>query len=421
MRLSLIGPVAALAAAVILAVAAMLAFFTIGTPVLPWVLSAAAVGLGLLALKAQSMTLDLGDQVQSRQSHIELLQAQLVQQQSAVDVLADGLDVAIFICDPKASILYANRRAMEMFKFEAPTGRSVLAVTLSYDLEQLAIDAARLNQPQTAELSFTFPEDRVGLAKAWTHDIGQRVFLSIYEITDLRRLERIRQDFVANVSHELRTPMTIIRSMAETLADGPEIYDEKGPAYLERIMAEVDRLSMISNDLLILSSAESSLVRKTNCDVAETFRSVVRDLSAKAAEKGLVLSYSGPDAFMIEANGSQMTQVALNLVENALNYTPSGRVKVTLEPSDSSVTVSVEDSGIGIASDQLPRIFERFYRVDKGRSRATGGTGLGLSIVKHIVEAHGGSVRVESVLHKGSAFTVRLPIGNVRHEGDLVP
>jgi two-component system phosphate regulon sensor histidine kinase PhoR len=214
--------------------------------------------------------------------------------------------------------------------------------------------------------------------------------------------------------------MTIIRSMAETLVDGPEIYQEKGQAYLERIIAEVDRLSLISNDLLILSAAESNLVRKHACDVAVTFRTVVRDLSSKAIEKGLVLSYTGPETFDIEANGSQMTQVALNLVENALNYTPSGRVRVLLEPDEENITVSIEDTGLGISSDQLPRIFERFYRVDKGRSRATGGTGLGLSIVKHIVEAHGGNVRVESELHKGSTFIVRLPIGNVRHESDHI-
>lgn len=371
----------------------------------------AAASLIAVGIRAQTTVADLTDALGRRQSQVELLEAQVAQQKGSVDVLADGLEVAVFICDAKANILYANRRAWEMFRFEEPLGRSVLAVTLSYDLERLIVEAHRTEEPQNAELNFTYPEDRVGLAKAWTQPQSDRVFLSVYEITDLRRLERVRQDFVSNVSHEIRTPLTIIRAMAETLLDEPKSTDETQTKYLEKVVSEVDRLSLITNDLLILSAAESNPVRKHACNIAEVFSGVVESLRPRATDKSLTIEYHGPAEAVIEANAAQMTQVAINLVENAINYAAEGAIEVDLETGTDSIAVRVADHGIGIASEHLPRIFERFYRVDKGRSRSSGGTGLGLSIVKHIVEAHGGRVTVESSLHKGATFTVTLPVG----------
>jgi len=287
-----------------------------------------------------------------------------------------------------------------------------LAVTLSYDLEQLVIMAGKTRSPQSSEIAFTYPDERVGLARVWSTDEGgDRVFVSVYEITDLRRLERIRQDFVANVSHELRTPLTIIRSMAETLLDDEPSISERSTKYLSKIVSEVDRLSMISQDLLILSAAESNPVRKQMCDLTDVFRSAVQQLEPKAAEKDLSLTFEGPPRCIVEANTSQMTQVALNLIDNAIKYTTTGEIRVAVETCDPTVRISVTDTGIGIPSDQVKRIFERFYRIDRARGRSTGGTGLGLSIVKHIVEAHGGSVTLESALNHGSTFTVELPIG----------
>lgn len=347
--------------------------------------------------------------ISQRQSHIELLEAQLEQQRTAVDNLADGLDVALFICDNKADILYANKSAKHLFRVENPVGRPLLAVTLSSELEQLVVNASAHRYQEAAELSFAAPVDRVGLAKAWPQEEANRVFLSVYDITDLRRLERVRRDFVSNVSHELRTPLTIIRSMAETLLDAPETPAAKKGQYLEKIISEVDRLTLMANDLLVLTAAESQSVEKRSCDVAEIFRSVTDQLLSKAQGKGLELRYLGPPSVFVPAHAEQLRQVAINLIENAINYTSQGRVTTIVEDEGDEVVASIKDSGIGIASDDLPRIFERFYRVDKGRSRGTGGTGLGLSIVKHIVEAHGGKVMVDSALNVGSTFTIRLP------------
>ena len=371
---------------------------------------AAAACLAASGAILQQLWREQSDGLSQRQSQIELLEAQLAQQANAVDALADGLDVALFICDAKASVLYANRPALTLFRFDNPVGKMLLAVTLSNELEQLVIRASQTRKDQHAELDFAYPADKVGLAKAWTDDNANRVFLSVYDISDLRRLERVRRDFVSNVSHELRTPLTIIRSMAETLLDSPDTPAAKKGQYLEKVISEVDRLTLMANDLLVLTAAESQAVDKSPVDLASVFRSAVDQLQVKAKDKALELRYTGPFSLNVPANAEQMRQVALNLIDNAINYTSQGRIIVAARLEGGFVAVSVNDSGIGIASEDLPRIFERFYRVNKGRSRGTGGTGLGLSIVKHIVEAHGGTVAVDSSLNVGSTFTIRLPV-----------
>jgi two-component system phosphate regulon sensor histidine kinase PhoR len=201
--------------------------------------------------------------------------------------------------------------------------------------------------------------------------------------------------------------------MAETLLDTPEHDAQLTERYLQKVVSEVDRLSMITQDLLVLSAAESNPIRKQNCNLADVFRNVVAQLTPKARDKGLELIFEGPEILAVEANASQMTQVAINLIDNAINYTLSGWVHVKVWEERGNAIVTIEDSGMGIASDQLGRIFERFYRVDKARSRNTGGTGLGLSIVKHLVESHGGSIVVTSSLNEGTKFRVELPLGNL--------
>ena len=346
-----------------------------------------------------------------RESEIVLLKAELEEQRSEVDALADGLDVAIFICDKSAAILYANYRAKQIFNFDTPLNRGLLAVTLSAELERTVLSVPSEGERIYAEISFTHPESRVGRVVAWCDSSGNRLFVSIYEITDLRRLERARQDFVANVSHEIRTPLTIIRASAETTLDDTELPKERISTLMERIISEVDRLSLITGDLLILSSAELGPVRKVVCNFGAVWGHVCNMLRSSALDKGLELKFSGTHDLIIEANETQMHQVALNLVQNAINYTLSGHVWVRVYCKDDFAFAEVQDTGLGIGLEHQERIFERFYRVDRARSRVSGGTGLGLSIVRHIVEAHGGSVSVESELNSGSTFTVCLPIG----------
>ena len=340
-----------------------------------------------------------------------------LEQKAAVDAFADGLDAGIFVCDDRAHISYANSFAQQLFGFENPQGRSILAVTLSVELEQLVLQADEDEGRVEAELSFSFPQERICRASAWRAPSGLgRIYLALVDITDIRRLERVRRDFVANVSHELRTPMTIIRSFSETMLDDDD--SELREKYLTRIINEVDRLTSITHDLLVLSTAESSLVRKGPCDVGEILRYAHNLLEPQAKDKGLSLTREAPDSFFIEANSSQITQVIMNLVENAIKYTSEGGVMVKFQEEQAGIRIDFTDTGMGIATEHLPRLFERFYRVDKGRSRHLGGTGLGLSIVKHIVEAHGGRISVDSSLNQGSTFTIQLPVGQVVSEAE---
>lgn len=340
------------------------------------------------------------------------VQRQLESQRQVVDALADGLEIAIFVLDEGAVVRYANRHAREFFKFPEPMAKPLLTVTLSHELEELVFAVREAKEERSEELTFQMPDERIGLAKAWPSPEG-RLFLSVLDITDLRRLERIRRDFVANVSHELRTPLTLIRAMAETVLDDETPDPDLVSRYLPRMIGEVDRLSAMTSDLLVLSAAEAAPVRKNDCDLAATMRDVVAQLTPKAEAKGIELSYEGPDRLLLEANPAQMVQVFLNLIDNGLNYTLVGTVRVELSATDEEAVAVIADTGLGIAVDQQARVFERFYRVDKGRTRQIGGTGLGLAIVKHLVEAHGGSIELESDLGRGSAFTVRLPRGRV--------
>ena len=321
--------------------------------------------------------------------------------------LADGLDDALFVCNLKGIVQFANKRALDLFGFDTAEGKSILAVTLSHDIEKLVSEAAQSGVEQRSEVELHLSMPLTVVARAWPGH-GEKVLLGVRDLTDLRRLERVRRDFVANVSHELRTPLSVIRALAETLQDDPEAEALK-TGYLGKIVSEVDRLTMISSDLLVLSGAESRAVDLQECDVAAVFRSAVEQLRGKAESKGLKLAYHGPEHIQIQANPTQLAQVAANLIENALNYTTEGRVDVTLEERESVLKAEVKDTGLGIAIEHQPRIWERFYRVDKGRSRSTGGTGLGLSIVRNIIEAHGGSVSVESALNEGSKFRIELP------------
>lgn len=369
-----------------------------------------AVGIALCAVLLAIERRSRAAEVLSLREEETSLLAHLEEQKGAVDAFADGLDVAIFITDSKGTVQFANPKAMDLFKVESPTGKSVSAITLSYELEEAIARVAKGGNPENAELTFNFPSEMIGQVKVWPQPDNDQVFVSIIDSSDLVHLRRVRQDFVANVSHELRTPLSIIRALAETLLDEKRPSAALRERYLGKIIHEVDRLAMISNDLLVLSSSESGPVRKQECDLVEVVKGVLTQVRIMANDKGIALTYHGPDSLVIQANPFQIGQVILNLVDNALKYTNDGAIDIAVSADSQSAKVVVKDTGIGIAEEHLDRIFERFYRVDKARSRASGGTGLGLSIVRHIVEAHGGKVEVASELGNGSCFTVVLPV-----------
>jgi len=235
----------------------------------------------------------------------------------------------------------------------------------------------------------------------------------LHDITDLERLERIRRDFVANVSHELRTPLTAIRGYAETLLEGALEDQENNRRFLEIIKAHAIRLNNISSDLLTLSELEAGKARPEPEPVAvrAAVESAMRTLEAEARLRGVSVVCGRMEDAQVLGDRLQIEQALVNLLDNAVKFNrPSGEVLLEVtRSSDGRVRITLTDTGIGIPHDDLPRIFERFYRVDKARSREVGGTGLGLSIVKHVIERMNGTVSVESQLGKGSTFTLLLP------------
>jgi len=236
----------------------------------------------------------------------------------------------------------------------------------------------------------------------------------LHDITDLERLERVRKDFVANVSHELRTPLTAIRGYAETLLEGALEDKENNRRFLEIIKAHAIRLNNIASDLLALSELESGKVRSgpEPVPVRAAVESALRTVEAEARVRGIAVACGRMEDARVLGDRFQIEQALVNLLDNAVKFNrPSGEVLVEItRPTDGRVSISITDTGIGIPYDDLPRIFERFYRVDKARSREVGGTGLGLSIVKHLAERLNGTVTVESQLGKGSTFTLQFPI-----------
>jgi two-component system phosphate regulon sensor histidine kinase PhoR len=237
------------------------------------------------------------------------------------------------------------------------------------------------------------------------------VIAILHDITDLERLERVRKDFVANVSHELRTPLTAIRGYAETLLDGALEDQENNRRFLEIIKAHAIRLNNISADLLVLSELESRRpqAEPEGISVPAVLESALRTVEAEGRIRGVYLHCEKLDEVEVLGDRMRLEQVLVNLLDNAVKFNrPGGEVRVAVEKTgDGYAQITIADTGIGIPSGEIPRIFERFYRADKTRSREVGGTGLGLSIVKHVVERMNGTIRVESVLGKGSKFFVQ--------------
>ncbi|MFJ5621878.1 two-component system histidine kinase PnpS [Peribacillus loiseleuriae] len=244
------------------------------------------------------------------------------------------------------------------------------------------------------------------------NDEWKGIIIVFHDITELKKLEQMRKDFVANVSHELKTPITSIKGFSETLLDGALKDEQALYDFLKIILSESDRLQELIQELLDLSKIEQQdfVLQVDSVNVSTILEESISMLCGKAEEKNitLILESESPSLW-VEGEANRIKQIFINLITNALNYTTrEGEVKIEASEDKDNVYVAVKDNGIGIESKELPRIFERFYRVDKARSRDSGGTGLGLAIVKHIVEVHKGKITVESCPGKGTMFTVLL-------------
>ncbi len=280
------------------------------------------------------------------------------------------------------------------------------------DFQEMLAQTRSTAEPVLKELELTALRPMRLLVHAVPlHDPGGLLAVFV-DVTDLRRLERVRTDFVANVSHELRTPITAIRGYAETLRAGALNDPTVAANMVEIIFRQSERLSQLVEDLLDLSRLEARErpLAAEPVQLQEAASRAAGVVRPKADSKGVQLMIRIPPELKASGDERAIEQVLLNLIENAVKYMPAaGRVEVLGKSETGQCVIEVRDSGLGIEAKHLPRLFERFYRIDKGRSRDTGGTGLGLSIVKHLVSAMRGQVTVESQPGVGSLFTVKLP------------
>jgi two-component system phosphate regulon sensor histidine kinase PhoR len=342
--------------------------------------------------------------------------AQLDEERQQLRAILSGMIEGVVALDARQSILFANERALALLDLtgQAVIGRRLWEVVRQRNLTELVRKAMVGPEPYREELTWNSPAARslTAYAARLHGNVARGAVLVLHDTSELRRLERLRREFVANVSHELKTPLAVIQACVETLLDGAADDPEHRGDFLERIADQGHRLHNLILDLLSLARIESGAEAFTLQPVPLT------DAVAACLERHRTRAEGKQQQLEVEAQGQPvawadeeaMGQILDNLIDNALKYTPEqGRIRVGCREEDGQVCVEVVDTGIGIPERDLPRIFERFYRVDKARSRELGGTGLGLSIVKHLVQAMHGSVRANSTLGQGSTFHVRLP------------
>ena len=344
------------------------------------------------------------------------IQAQAEQQAALFDSMIEGL----LLLDAHNRIQLANRAFANLFGISADVrGKTVVEVLRLHELAALVDSVTAQKQVLGHELRLAGLSERWLRINAAAISDGQGVrrgtILVFHDLTRLKQLERTRQEFVANVSHELRTPLSLIKGYVETLLDGAKDNPEVETKFLQTISRNSERLQFLIEDLLTISELESGRVQMNlqRTDLRPLVDKVLGDLSARARAKEVNLTNSLPDTVVVQADADRLLQVFGNLVDNAIKYGRSeGNILVTGQSTDAGMfEVRIQDDGPGIPAESLERVFERFYRVDKARSREQGGTGLGLSIVKHIVQGHGGKVWAKSEAGKGATFYFTLPTG----------
>jgi two-component system phosphate regulon sensor histidine kinase PhoR len=348
----------------------------------------------------------------------------LEQEQAKVTAILDAMVEGVIAVDGQEHILLMNEKARAMFALGSARGegKPFLEVIRNADLHEIfrAVHAGG-EAALRREITLTSPPRILGVNAVRLAPAGERsdaasgIVMVLHDVTALRHLERVRTEFVANVSHELRTPLTAIQGYLETLLSGALDERENARRFLEIVLRHSERLGRLLDDLTDLSNIETGKValRREPVRVDEVVASVVGIIDPRAERSRVsVTSRVPPDLPEVSADRDRLSQVLINLVDNAVKYTPEGgSVTVTARrlPED-AVEVAVTDTGIGIPPADLPRVTERFYRVDKARSRELGGTGLGLAIVKHLVMAHGGELDIESEPDRGTTVRFTLPI-----------
>jgi signal transduction histidine kinase len=320
------------------------------------------------------------------------------------DLTLSTMHEGVLLIDSDARVAFAN----DAIGRHLPSSPATLDAILPFSL-RTAIEDSRGRRAPSSVLVET------GVPTRWlrgtiTPAADGATLVVVRDVTQQRRLESVRRDFVANASHELKTPAATIQAAAETLRRAAEDDPVAVPRFAQQLEREAVRLSRIVSDLLDLSRLESGSSLDDLVSLGAAAREEGQRLEEAADAAGVALEIEADGERPLRGSQQDLALLVRNLVDNAIRYShEGGRVRVEIDSDDNEVTLRVRDSGIGIPSKDIPRVFERFYRVDRARSRDTGGTGLGLAIVKHVVENHGGTIEVDSELGRGTTFTIRFP------------
>lgn len=354
--------------------------------------------------------------VETRQAELQKSQSRVAQDNEQLGTVLEAMVEGVIAVDQDERILLANMAAIRLLDLKAfnvvgwrtwesirlPQIHELIRVTLNEDQEQHRME---VDVPWTQSILAVVASKLPGVP-------CPGAVLVLHDVTELRRLENLRRDFVSNVSHELKTPLSAIAAYTETLLNGALEDGEFGRLFVNRISEQSERLNTLILDLLELASLESGehLVNLDSIDINEILRSSADAHQAVAESKQLTLTtVSSESQLLCQADAEGLRTIANNLIGNAINYTrPRGTITVRSRRDDGWIIFDVEDNGVGIPKEFQSRIFERFFRVDRARSREVGGTGLGLSIVKHMCQLFGGSIKVNSQVGQGSTFTVHL-------------
>jgi two-component system, OmpR family, phosphate regulon sensor histidine kinase PhoR len=359
-------------------------------------------------------------------AHILNLSADQLQQRltenardrARTEAILSAMDDGVLAVDHRGIVILANNALRHNLDLQDPIGHHHVEAIRQREVGDVLQEVLRTAKRKAVEVDLLHQRrafSLTGVPFPGTEGTPHGAVLTFHDITERRRLERIRRDFVANASHELRTPLTSIRGFVEALEDGALAEPETAIRFLGKIHTHADRMGSLVEDLLELSRLESGERPPLWEEVppTEIAEDVAASFGGQAGRKGITLSKSDSGAPPVTTDADRLRRIVENLVDNAIKYTPAGgHVEIRTAPgSQGGAVVEVRDDGPGIPAEHLPRIFERFYRVDKARSRELGGTGLGLAIVKHLAEGMGATITVASDVGKGTRFTVSVPLG----------
>lgn len=350
--------------------------------------------------------------------------SQLEEDRQQLRTILSGMVEGVVALDSTQRILFANETALKLLGLTNTTteGKRLWELIRNRDLMDLVSDSLAQSDPKKKELAWS-----LGAAKSLTIHAARLpgvpvrgAVLVLHDTTELRRLERLRQDFVANVSHELKTPLAVIKVCAETLADGAMDDSVNRMRFLNQILDQSERLNTLIMDLLSLAriEAETEMFEKVAIPVGEmvnhsvaSHQDITKSKSQILVSQPMTGDFAPEEGMAAWCDEEAFLQILDNLLDNAVRYTPDGgKIEVNWGRGKDFVIIEVRDNGVGIPEADLPRIFERFYRVDKARSKQLGGTGLGLSIVKHLAQAMNGTITATSQVGKGTSFTLQLPV-----------